>query len=157
MGRDSITVCIIWNQWFREGHMVRRAASKQPSITNWIEDRSVMRMAFMGQTITPQFRVKKSVLFNNKYLHEQLYNVCSSMGSSICDNSFSYSWCFALKTFWTFDLLKRPSHFCCFKAYSSTRWALQFCTFQQDNARTLVSVPQAFFLIQKMFCYRDDY
>ncbi|GFW70405.1 HTH_Tnp_Tc3_2 domain-containing protein [Trichonephila clavipes] len=47
VGRDTTTVSRMWNRWFQDGNMERRAGSQRPPITSSREDRHVTRMTLM--------------------------------------------------------------------------------------------------------------
>ncbi|GFV35977.1 HTH_Tnp_Tc3_2 domain-containing protein [Trichonephila clavipes] len=52
VGRDPMTVRIIWNRWVDDGNTERLAGSQRPPITSSREDRHVTRMTLMDRAAT---------------------------------------------------------------------------------------------------------
>ena len=52
IGRDSMTVCRMWNGWIQEGHTKRNARFQQSAITNTREERHLIHMVLIDRIDT---------------------------------------------------------------------------------------------------------
>ncbi|GFU52097.1 HTH_Tnp_Tc3_2 domain-containing protein [Trichonephila clavipes] len=91
VGRDPMTISIIWNRWFQDGYTECRAGSQQLPICSSQEDRHVTRMVSMNRAAASRALSKDLGSFGGKKcLHEQFDDVCYSMDSQHEDHGCGY-------------------------------------------------------------------
>ena len=92
IGRDPMTICRLWNRWVQERHTERRAESQQPAITNNRKYRHLTHMALISRRATScALNLEMGSCAINKYLHDQFYNICSSIDWQLRNYGFDYS------------------------------------------------------------------
>ncbi|GFW65045.1 transposable element Tc1 transposase [Trichonephila clavipes] len=86
-----MTVSRIWNRWVQDGNTGTPCWISMALITSSREDRHVIRMVFMDRLTTSlSMSQERGRLLDNKCLHEQFDDVCSSMDSQHGDHGFGY-------------------------------------------------------------------
>ncbi|GFW15313.1 HTH_Tnp_Tc3_2 domain-containing protein [Trichonephila clavipes] len=84
VGQNPMTFSRIWNRWFQDGNMERRAG--WPSITSSREGKYVTSMAFMSRAAT------------TRALSQELGFVCKTSVCTISSTTFAAAWTFISET-----------------------------------------------------------